>query len=135
MNRFWIILTVIIIGLVGLFIATKPDNEAVDFTGEPATVQADDHVRGAEGDDAVTLIEYVDFQCPSCAAYFPILDELKDEYAENVRFVVRHFPLISIHPTAFAAARASEAASNQDKFWEMHDKLFETQTIWGQTAT
>jgi protein-disulfide isomerase len=134
-NRFWIILTVVVLGLVGLFIVTKPDESTTaTFEGDASQVQADDHVEGNKS-AKVTLIEYADFQCPSCAAAYPVLNNLKEKYKEDVQFVFRNFPLISIHPNAFSAARAAEAASKQDKFWEMHDKLFETQNLWGQIST
>lgn len=135
MNRFWIILAVVVLGLVGLFIVTKPKESAnSSFTGNAKELQSDDHVRNGAG-KAVTLIEYGDFQCPSCGAYYPIVKQLEEEYGDKVSFAFRHFPLISIHPNAFSAARAAEAASNQGKFFEMHDKLYETQDSWGQLTT
>jgi len=135
MQRFWIILTVVVLGLVGLFIASKPKESGnADFTGNAQEVQTDDHVRNGKGKQ-VTLIEYADFQCPSCAAYYPILKQLETKYSEQVTFVFRHYPIISIHPNAFAAARAAESAGKQGKFFEMHDKLFETQQDWGLVST
>ncbi len=133
MKRFWIILGIVVIGLGALFVFTKPDTTS-DFDGDATQAQADDHFRNESG-LPVSLIEYADFQCPSCAAYHPTLKALEEEYKDHVSFGFRHFPIISIHPNAFAAARASEAASNQGKFWEMHDKLFETQSLWGQVQT
>lgn len=135
MNRFWIILIVVVLGLIGLFIVTKPasDNGGTDPEASKA-VQEDDHVKWST-EAAVTLIEYGDFQCPACGSYYPILKELEKTHGESVRFVFRHFPLRNIHPNAQAAALAAEAAGQQDKFWEMHDKLFETQTAWGRITT
>src|SRR5690606_34816182 len=60
---------------------------------------------------------------------------LHEKYSKDVLFVFRNFPLISIHPNAFSAARAAEATDKQGKYWEMHDKLFETQTLWGNLST
>ncbi len=135
MNRFWIILAVVIVGLAGLFIVTKPKNSGDNkFNGDASKLQSDDHVRN-QRDLKATLIEYADFQCPACGSYYPITKQLEAQYGDRVTFVYRHFPIISLHPNAFAAARAAEAASNQGKFWEMHDKLFETQDIWGRVAT
>lgn len=134
MNRFWIILTIIIVAMVGVFIATKEDKQSVTVEGDPRKVSAIDHAKGPET-APVTLIEYADFQCPGCASYFPILKSLEQSYEGKVRFVFRHFPLTQIHPNAFSAARAAEAAGKQGKFFEMHDKLFETQLAWGQTTT
>jgi protein-disulfide isomerase len=132
-NRFWIILSIVILGLIGIFIATGKDESKTNFTGDAKKVQSDDHVK-FDNDHKVTLVEYGDFQCPSCGSYYPVLQQVAEKYKDQVNFVFRHFPLISIHPNAFAASRAAEAASNQGKFWEMHDKLFETQNSWGQTS-
>lgn len=135
MQRFWIILTVVVLGMIGLFIVSKPKEDSnANFNGDAKQVQTDDHVRN-KGDQKVTLIEYGDFQCPSCAAYYTILKQLETTYSDQVSFVFRHYPIISIHPNAFAAARAAEAASNQGKFFEMHDKLYETQQDWGLVST
>ena len=78
----------------------------------------------------VTLLEYSDFQCPACGSYFPIVKQLLEDHPDDVRFVYRHFPLRSIHAKAQLAGQASEAAGLQDKFWEMHDILFERQSVW-----
>lgn len=135
MNRFWIILAVVVLGLGALFFLTKPDESGGgSFSGDAAILQEDDHVK-FDNDHKIVLIEYGDLQCPSCRSYFPIAAQVAEKYKDQVSFVFRHFPLISIHPNAFAASRAAEAASNQGKFWEMHDQLFETQTSWGQVAT
>jgi len=90
-----------------------------------------DKVKG-NPDATVVLAEYSDFQCPACASFTPILKEIVDTYGDQVRFEYHHFPLISIHPSAELAARVSEAAGAQGKFWEMHDLLFERQTSWSQ---
>ena len=104
MNRFWIILAVVVVGLAGLFVLTKPDkDQASNFTGDASKIQADDHVRNKR-DNKITLIEYADFQCPACASYYPILKQVEAEYSDRVTFVFRHFPIISLHPNAFAAA-------------------------------
>lgn len=134
MKRFWIILGVVILGLIAVFIFTKPkDSPTSTFNGNSAEIQSDDHVRNGGG-KKVTLIEYGDFQCPSCGQYYPILKSLEESYSDQVSFVFRHFPLRTLHPNAQAASLAAEAAGKQGKFFEMHDKLFETQRIWGQTS-
>ena len=72
----------------------------------------------------VTLVEYLDYQCPNCQGAFPEVERLRKEEASRMRFVVRHFPLTSEHPRAMAAALAAEAAGKQGKFWEMYVMLF-----------
>lgn len=91
------------------------------------------HIKG-NPDASVTLTEYSDFQCPACGQYYPHLKEIVAVYGDNLRFEYKHFPLITIHKNAVPAAKAAEAAGQQGKFWEMHDKLFENQTAWSNSA-
>ncbi|MCA9308845.1 thioredoxin domain-containing protein [Candidatus Saccharibacteria bacterium] len=135
MNRFWIILTVVVVGLIGLFFVVKKDDTStkVSVDGDVNKVLKTDHVRGNK-EAKVVLIEFGDFQCPGCGAAYPVIKSLESTYGDDVAFVFRHFPLTQAHPNAFAAARAAEAAGEQGKFFEMHDKLFESQTIWGQST-
>jgi len=84
-----------------------------------------DHIRGPM-DAPVTVVEYGDFECPYCGQAEPAVRELLRDYGD-VRYVWRHLPLSDVHPLAQLAAEATEAAAKQDKFWEMHDKLFEHQ--------
>ncbi len=80
---------------------------------------------------SVVLIEYLDFECEACRAYYPLIKDLKREYGDNVLFVIRYYPLPG-HPNSVVAARAAEAAGQQGKFWELHDKLYDTQNTWGE---
>jgi protein-disulfide isomerase len=96
---------------------TLPKVTASDFqTGSPTA--------------KVTLVEYSDFQCPACKAYYPVVKQLQKDYGDRLHFVYRFFPLENIHKNAAVSAEAGYAASKQGKFWEMHDKLFETQDSW-----
>ncbi len=85
-----------------------------------------DHHLGSEHARLI-LVEYGDFECPSCkvAATTPKL--LLERYPNKIRFIFRHFPLQDAHPHAFMAAEAAEAAAAQGKFWPMHDVLFQSQ--------
>jgi formate-nitrite transporter family protein len=86
-----------------------------------------DHVEGLP-DARVTLVEYGDFECPHCGALYPVVQAARRAFGGNLRFAFRHFPLRSSHPHALAAAKAAEAAGEQGKFWEMHDRLYRRQT-------
>lgn len=92
-----------------------------------------DHVKGPNT-ARLTLIEYSDFQCPTCASYAPLLKQLSAEYTNDLRIVYRYFPLQSIHPNATIASQAAEAADMQGKFWEFHDMLFDRQGEWSRLA-
>jgi len=78
----------------------------------------------------VVLEEYGDYQCPPCGILHPVLKQIEHEYGDQVRFVFRHFPLTKIHKNAMMAAQAAEAAANQGKFKQMHDRLYGTQNGW-----
>lgn len=97
------------------------------------TVVADDHMKG-NPDAKVTLVEYLDFECEACKAYYPVIKQLGTEFPNDLRVVTRYFPLPG-HRNSMTAAIAVEAASKQGKYWEMHDKLFETQDTWGNKQT
>lgn len=86
-----------------------------------------DHIVG-DPDAQVTIVEYLDFECPFCASATGMWKDLRDEFSDGgARYIVRHLPLEDYHPHAFQAAIASEAAANQGKFWEMHNVLFANQ--------
>jgi protein-disulfide isomerase len=86
-----------------------------------------DHVVGP-ADARVTLVEYGDFECPHCGAMHPVIQAARKAFGGNLRFAFRHFPLRSSHPHSLAAAKAAEAAGEQGRFWEMHDRLYQRQT-------
>jgi len=85
-----------------------------------------DHVTGP-ATAPVTLVEYGDFECPSCRKAWPMVKELQRRLGTNLRFVFRNFPLTKLHPHAARAAEAAEAAAAQGAFWQMYDRLFERQ--------
>lgn len=88
-------------------------------------VSAQDHVQGP-ADAACTLLEYADFQCPSCGQAYGIVKKVQKHFGDKLRFVFREFPL-EMHEFAEAAAETAEFAAKHDKFWPMHDELFENQ--------
>ncbi len=136
-KNFWIVLVLVVGGLIGLFTLTGDKSSTISDTkyadGNVLTVKDSDHKSGA-GNKKVTIIEYGDFQCPSCARLFPIIEQAREEYKDEVTFVFRHFPITSIHPNAQAAARAAEAAGAQGKFFEMYQQLYSTQADWSSAS-
>jgi len=89
------------------------------------SITKDDHIRG-NINATVTLVEFSDFECPFCERIYPTMNQILKDYKDKVRLVYKHFPL-GFHPNAQKAAEASECASDQGKFWEYHDKIFENQ--------
>lgn len=96
-------------------------------------VEVKQYIKG-NPDAAVVLTEYSDFQCPACGQFYPVVKELLETHGDDLALEYKHFPLISVHPFAVPAAKAAEAAGQQGKFFEMHDKLFENQQIWSRAA-
>ena len=82
----------------------------------------------------VTVEEFADYQCPTCATVHPMTQELTKIYGNRIKFIYRNFPLQQIHRHAYAAAVAAEAASLQGKFWEMQNQLFQNQREWSSAA-
>lgn len=104
-----------------------------DGGGPVTSIEPSDWAVGAENPKA-ELVEYSDFQCPACASYEPLVQELRREFKDELRFAYRHFPLTQIHQNAVLTAKAAEAAGRQGKFWEMHDLIFEKQAEWSTSA-
>jgi protein-disulfide isomerase len=84
-----------------------------------------DHVRGPTAGHLV--LEYGDYECPYSRQAFRAIEGVEQELSGRVRFAFRHFPLVQIHPHAFGASAAAEAAALQDGFWAMHELLFQSQ--------
>lgn len=126
-----LLLTVaIVIGMAMLF--SQP--EEVVIVDSSIVVKEDRPVKGATESAKVTIVEFSDFQCPTCRVYAPMVEEVVAKYSNDVRFIYRHFPLNTIHPNAQKAAQAAEAARTFDKFWEMHDLLFAEQVVWANLS-
>lgn len=145
MNRVgWIVFAAVIVLLIGgLVVYSRVTNPGANVSNvdEKAFVAASD-ANGqiadrtiGKADSKVILIEYGDFQCPSCGGAHPQIKEITEEYSDRILFIFRNFPLTSIHPNARAAAAAAEAAGLQGKYWEMHNLVFESQDDWGNLNT
>ena len=91
-------------------------------------VNEKDHTDGTAA-ASIELVEYGDYQCPHCGAAYPVIKKIQKTFGKQIRFVFRNFPLSEIHPDAMAAAIATEAAALQNKFWQMHDIIFENQDL------
>ena len=132
-KQFLLVLGVIIAALIGVFAFTK-EKAVTPGTDGSGSSQVSNHTVGA-GKGGVTLTEYGDFECPACKSYFPIVQEIKKTYGDEIKFEFRHFPLVQIHRNAMLGSRAAEAAGKQGKFFEMHDLLYQNQDAWSKTNT
>lgn len=114
--------------------AQQPTPPPAPTNDNPADTD-DDPMLGEE-DAPITLIEFTDYQCPFCSRNFEqTYGQIKKDYVDTgkVKYVVRDFPL-SFHPHAQKASEATECADDQGKFWEMHSKMFQTQSTWSSLA-
>ncbi|GAA1483068.1 Na+/H+ antiporter NhaA [Gordonia sinesedis] len=124
-----VLLSMIIATLLGWLIFTNARVKWGETTADLPTVLTPDvdpehdHIRGP-ADAALTVVEYLDFECPFCAKATGMGQEMRDHFGDRVRYVVRHLPLVDFHPHAYTAAIAAEAAAAQGRFWDMHDILF-----------
>lgn len=110
----------------------RPEPQEDDVEVHMLEIQDYDHVKGASEEDAlVTIMEFSSFQCPHCARGASTLSDLLEKYPNEVRVVFKHFPL-GFQEHSEPASRASVAAGNQDKFWEMYDLLYENQRSLGE---
>lgn len=112
--------------------ATQNNNSTQVLTVDSAKLVKEDSQKITVPDAKVTIVEFLDYECEACAAAYPIVDQILDEYKGKVNFVVRHFPN---HFNSVLAANAVEAAGEQSRYWEMHNKLFENQKAWGEKRT
>jgi protein-disulfide isomerase len=91
----------------------------IEVSHDPARVLGDPNA-------PITIVEFSDFQCPFCQRAHPVVKQLLAKYPTQIKLAYRDFPLRQIHPQADAAAVASRCAGEQGKFWQFHDRLFET---------
>jgi len=113
----------------------KKDEIVIDGVRNDLIVEASeqngnigDHVRG-NANSKVVVVEYADYECPGCASFAPRLDNIYEDYKDDVAFVFRNFPL-KMHANARAASAAAEAAGLQGYFWEMYDTIYSNRNSW-----
>jgi protein-disulfide isomerase len=146
----FIIILVVLAGALGITLAvwrrstnTNSTDANTPYTGptaqpgnnsaaQPTAASVDLTKPNVKVSSPVVLDEYGDYQCPPCGQLFHELKKIEAEYGDQLRIVFHHFPLEKIHKNAMAASRAAEAARNQNKFWEMHDRLYINQTAWAE---
>lgn len=96
------------------------------------TVRADSHRLDTAEDGKVTLVEFLDFECEACGAAYSFIEQLREQYAGKVTFVLRYFPIPS-HANANNAAYAVESAARQGKLEDMYKRMYDTQAEWGES--
>ncbi|TQO20853.1 protein-disulfide isomerase [Rhodoglobus vestalii] len=133
-----------LLALVAAFVFVSVSGDSADedaaagdasSTGPRAsTVATDSHYLDQAGPDAVTVVEFLDFECGACGTFYPYVEELRKYYDGQINYVVRYLPL-PIHPNSMTAAVAAEAAAQQGEFEAMYQRLFETQQEWAGSTS
>ena len=135
-KNFWIALIAVVVGLFAVLKLTGGNGSVTKSnkyaSGNVLDLKDEDHKSGV-GNKKVTIIEYGDFQCPSCGRFYSLVEQARKEYGDDITFSFRHFPIPSIHKNAQAASRTAEAAAAQGKFFEMYSQLYETQDSWSES--
>ena len=112
-------------------------NKPANATNTPVTTSVAGavpaHYKGGAA-APVVIEEFADFQCPTCAVLHPTVQQIQAAYGDRVKIIFRNFPLQSLHPNAYDAAVAAEAAGLQGKFWDMQNLLFNNQQAWANSS-
>jgi protein-disulfide isomerase len=129
----WILIGVLVtIGVIwyAVFTATRPAPTAAAPAAAAQLVREDSHRVTAPATERAQLVEFLDFECESCLAAEPLVQQLKQDYGDRITFVHRYFPLPG-HRNSGTAALAVEAAARQGNYVQMYTRMFETQPQWG----
>ena len=110
-------------------VIVNKNNKSGKSSVSPETLIRPDSAMLGANDAPVTLVEFLDPECESCAAFSPVVKKILKDYEPKVRLVVRYMPL---HPNSLRAATLTEAAGEQGKYWEMQELLFRRHAEWGE---
>jgi protein-disulfide isomerase len=122
----------VVIGAILVTMLNRPSAPAPDSGdgGLPGT-RSNTHVLDDVGPDAPTLVEFLDFECEACGAFYPVIEQIREQYRGKINYAIRYFPIPS-HFNSMNAAVAVEAAAQQGKLEEMYHRMFATQGEWGE---
>lgn len=130
-----LVLVAVVVGLFFLTAEPDPTSDELPVAGanaEPFPAELDQYGVSVGSPDAPVVVrEFADYQCPACGRFSDASRKLKEQYVETgkVRFVYFDLPLQQ-HQNAMPAALAARCAGDQDAYWTMHDRLFDSQTEW-----
>ena len=130
----WILLAAVVLAAVIAFLTARNDSTTAavpDDVGQ--VVRENSRVLSQAANEQAVLVEFLDFECESCRAAYPLVEQLRAEHGDTVTFVHRYFPLPS-HRNSMNAAVAVEAAAQQGAYEAMYQKMFEAQPQWGESA-
>lgn len=129
------LLVAVIVVVIGIAVFQQQQPTTASPGGEasvaPVVLRENSHRLDVAEDSKVTLVEFLDFECEACGAYYPYVEELRRNYEGRVTFAFRYFPIPS-HGNSTNAALAVESAANQDALEPMFAMMFDTQAQWGE---
>jgi protein-disulfide isomerase len=142
-----LVLLVAIIGGIYFYASSRPGGGSASKSPTPAPAKVSaippnapiganpPNMKGAPN-AVVTVEEFADFQCPTCASVYTVMNQVHAAYGSRIKFIYRNFPLTQIHKNSYDASVAAEAAYLQDanKFWDMQNQLFTNQAAWSNLA-
>lgn len=130
-----VLLLVAALAVLGVVVA-RPDTRSPgpvrpSVAPVDAVVRDDSHRLSPAPAGSPVFVEFLDLECEACRAAFPLVEQLREDYAGRVEFVIRYFP-IDAHANAMNAALATEAAARQGRLEEMYTRMYQTQASWGE---
>lgn len=136
-----LVVAVVVAAVVVLTLVARPGatDAGADPTPTPSTtstgavVRDDSHRLSTAPAGSPVFVEFLDLECESCRAAYPLVEQLREDYAGKVEFVIRYFPIDS-HANAMNAALAVEAAARQGRLEQMYSRMYETQGEWGEQS-
>ena len=129
----WALLAAVVAAAVIAFLVARGSSTAAAPEDVGPVVRENSRVLSKAPDEQAVLVEFLDYECESCRAAYPFIEELRTDYADTVTFVHRYFPLPG-HRNSMNAAVAVEAAAQQGKYEAMYQRMYETQAQWGESA-
>ncbi|WP_179150826.1 thioredoxin domain-containing protein [Leifsonia sp. NCR5] len=124
----------VVLVVVAIVVATVTRPSAPDSAAEDGSLpgtRANTHVFDKVGQDVPTLVEFLDFECEACGAFYPVIEQLRETYKGKINYAIRYFPIPS-HFNSTNAALAVEAAAKQGRAEDMYNKMYKTQTQWSE---
>lgn len=125
-----LLIIIVVIGLQKASTQPTPEEATTNVRGMQL-IEENTHLVDYAGDDAPTLVEFLDFECEACAGVYPAIEQIRAQYDGQINYAIRYFP-IPAHLNSMNSALAVEAAAQQGKFEEMYQMMFETQLEWGE---
>ena len=130
----WVLLVAVVAAVaIPILIARANSTPETVPQGQGQVVRENSRVLSQAPYEQAVLVEFLDYECEGCRAAYPVIEELRAEYADTVTFVHRYFPLPG-HRNSMNAALAVEAAAQQGQYEAMYQRMFETQEQWGESA-